>query len=122
MKSRAMGGVAVPCHPGRPNVGLCEHYTKKPPLENVIAVEVLNGGSRKGEDERSDELVEQYGYRAIGGSDSHLVSLIGLCATRFEAEIRTHRGSGARTQNRRLRAGRFPPASANRCRKRSRPR
>jgi predicted metal-dependent phosphoesterase TrpH len=84
-----MGGVAVPCHPGRPNVGLCEHYATKPPLENVVAVEVLNGGSRKGEDERSIELVNKYGYRAIGGSDSHLVSLIGLCATRFEAEVRT---------------------------------
>jgi len=84
-----MGGVAVPCHPGRPNVGLCEHYAKKPALENVVAVEVLNGGSRKGEDERSIELVNKYGYRAIGGSDSHLVSLIGLCATRFEAEVRT---------------------------------
>jgi len=84
-----MGGVAVPCHPGRPNVGLCEHYTKRPPLENVVAVEVLNGGSRKGEDERSEALVRQYGYRAIGGSDSHLVSLIGLCATRFAADVRS---------------------------------
>jgi predicted metal-dependent phosphoesterase TrpH len=84
-----MGGVAIPCHPGRPNVGLCEHYLKKLPLKNVIAVEVLNGGSRKGEDERSEALVQRYGYRAIGGSDSHLVSLIALCATRFEAEIRT---------------------------------
>lgn len=82
-----MGGVAVPCHPGRPNVGLCEHYASKPPLENVIAVEVLNGGSRKGEDERSEELVRRYSYGAIGGSDSHLVSLIGLCATRFDADI-----------------------------------
>jgi len=84
-----MGGVAVPCHPGRPTVGLCEHYGKKPPLENVVAVEVLNGGSRKGEDERSEELVQRFGYGAIGGSDSHLVSLIGLCATRFDADVRT---------------------------------
>jgi predicted metal-dependent phosphoesterase TrpH len=84
-----MGGVAIPCHPGRPNVGLCEHYEKKPALENVIAVEVLNGGSRKGEDERSEELVRRYGYGAIGGSDSHLVSLIGLCATRFDADVET---------------------------------
>ena len=76
-----MGGVAIPCHPGRPNVGLCEHYTKKPPLENVIAVEVLNGGSRKGEENGAKRWCAQYGYRAIGGSDSHLVSLIGLCAT-----------------------------------------
>jgi len=29
----------VPCHPGRPNIGLYEHYLKKPVLENVIAVE-----------------------------------------------------------------------------------
>lgn len=84
-----MGGVAVPCHPGRPTVGLCEHYAKKPPLENVVAVEVLNGGSRRGEDERSEELVQRFGYGAIGGSDSHLVSLIGLCATRFDADVRT---------------------------------
>ena len=84
-----MGGMAVPCHPGRPNVGLCEHYEKKPPLENVVAVELLNGGSRKGENERTEALVARYDYRTTGGSDSHLVSLIGLCATRFEADIRT---------------------------------
>ncbi|HEY2664525.1 MAG TPA: PHP-associated domain-containing protein, partial [Candidatus Binataceae bacterium] len=83
-----LGGIAVPCHPGRPNIGLCEHYEKKPPLENVVAVELLNGGSRKGENERTEDLVHKFGYHAIGGSDSHLVSLIGLCATRFEADIR----------------------------------
>ena len=83
-----MGGIAVPCHPGRPNIGLYEHYVKKPVLENVIAVELLNGGSRKGENERAAELIEKHGYRATGGSDSHLVSLIGLCATRFEADIK----------------------------------
>ncbi|MGO9450206.1 MAG: PHP-associated domain-containing protein [Candidatus Binataceae bacterium] len=84
-----LGGIAVPCHPGRPNIGLYEHYASKAALKNVVAVEVLNGGSRKGEDERSAELVERYGYRAVGGSDSHLVSLIGMCATRFAADIRS---------------------------------
>jgi predicted metal-dependent phosphoesterase TrpH len=83
-----MGGVVIPCHPGRPNVGLFEHYSKKAPLENVFAVEVYNGGSRKGEDERSQQLAERFGYGEIGGSDSHLVSLIGLCATRFEGDVR----------------------------------
>ncbi len=83
-----MGGVVVPCHPGRPTVGLCEHYASKPPLENVVAVELLNGGSRRGEDERAAALVAKYGYRATGGSDSHLVSLIGVCATRFDADIK----------------------------------
>jgi predicted metal-dependent phosphoesterase TrpH len=84
-----MGGIAVPCHPGRPNIGLCEHYESKPPLENVVAVEMLNGGSRKGEDDRSEELIKRFGYAATGGSDSHLVSLIGLCATRFSADVRS---------------------------------
>jgi predicted metal-dependent phosphoesterase TrpH len=99
-----MGGVVVPCHPGRPNVGLCEHYERRPPLSNVVAVELLNGGSRKGENERSAELVRKFGYRATGGSDSHMVSLIGLCATRFEAEVRT-----IEDLVRELKGGRYQP-------------
>lgn len=99
-----MGGIAVPCHPGRPTVGLYEHYNSRPPLNNVIAVEAINGGSRKGEDERSQELVRKYGYRAVGGSDSHLVSLIALCATRFEADIRAIDGLV-----RELREGKYEP-------------
>jgi hypothetical protein len=84
-----MGGIVVPCHPGRPNIGMYEHYQTKPPLENVVAVEALNGGSRKGEDERSAELIAKHHFAATGGSDSHLVSLIGLCATKFSAYIKT---------------------------------
>jgi predicted metal-dependent phosphoesterase TrpH len=84
-----MGGIAVPCHPGRPTIGLCEHYEHKPPLEGVVVIEALNGGSRRGENERVHALVQRYGYRAIGGSDSHLVSLIGVCATEFDQDIRT---------------------------------
>lgn len=99
-----MGGVVVPCHPGRPNVGLCEHYASKPPLDHVIAVELLNGGSRRGEDERTADLVEKFGYRATGGSDSHLVSGIGVCATRFDAEVRD-----VDALVRELKTGRFEP-------------
>jgi predicted metal-dependent phosphoesterase TrpH len=84
----AMGGAVIPCHPGRPNIGLCDHYQSRPPLRNVTAVEVLNGGSRRGEDERCASLASTHGYRAVGGSDSHMVSLIGLCATRFAAGVR----------------------------------
>lgn len=83
-----MGGLALPCHPGRPTIGLCEHYERKPPIEGVIAVEALNGGSRRGENERVQQLIAQHGYRAFGGSDSHLVSFIGVCATEFDGEIR----------------------------------
>jgi predicted metal-dependent phosphoesterase TrpH len=84
-----MGGVALPCHPGRPNVGLCAHYEAKPRLENVVAVEALNGGSKKGEDARVQALMATHGYAGFGGSDSHLVSFVGICATELERPVRT---------------------------------
>jgi predicted metal-dependent phosphoesterase TrpH len=84
-----MGGVALPCHPGRPNVGLCAHYETKPGLDGVVAVEALNGGSKKGEDARVQALMAEHGYAGFGGSDSHLVSFVGICATELDAEIRT---------------------------------
>ena len=87
-----LGGIAAPCHPGRPTIGLCEHYENKPPLEGVCAVEALNGGSRRGENERVGEVMEKHGYKGFGGSDAHLVSLIGICATEFDAEIRDIEG------------------------------
>jgi predicted metal-dependent phosphoesterase TrpH len=82
-----LGGIAVPCHPGRPTVGLWEHYQTKPPIEGVRVIELLNGGSRGGENERAQEIATTHGYRTIGGSDSHLVSFIGICATEFPREI-----------------------------------
>jgi len=84
-----LGGIALPCHPGRPTVGLCAHYETKPPLDGVVAVEALNGGSRKGEEARVAALIGRFGYRAFGGSDSHLVSFVGVCATEFDADVRT---------------------------------
>jgi len=81
------GGLALPCHPGRPTIGLCEHYESKPVLEGVVAVEALNGGSRRGENERVRALIERFGYHAFGGSDSHLVSFVGICATEFDREV-----------------------------------
>jgi predicted metal-dependent phosphoesterase TrpH len=99
-----MGGVAAPCHPGRPTIGLCEHYAAgKPPLEGVVAVEALNGGSRRGENERVQALIDTYGYGAFGGSDAHLVSLIGICATEFDDDVRSTEALVAALQGRRYR-------------------
>lgn len=81
------GAVATPCHPGRVNVGLFAHYERKGPVEGVTMVEVYNGGGRPGEDEFSIEMAEKYGYKGYGGSDSHIVSRIGFCATEFEDNI-----------------------------------
>jgi predicted metal-dependent phosphoesterase TrpH len=99
-----LGGIAAPCHPGRVNVGLCAHYESKPPLEGVVAVEALNGGSKAAENERVQELMTTYGYHGFGGSDSHLVSFIGLCATEFDDEIRDEEGLVRALQGGRYRA------------------
>ena len=83
------GAVAVPCHPGRPKVGMCAHWETRGPVDGVHTVETLNGGSRDGENEEAQRYAERFGWNSIGGSDSHVVSHIGRCATRFEADIRT---------------------------------
>jgi len=88
-ESKRCGAVAVPCHPGRTVVGLCAHYETLGPVEGVEIIETLNGGSRGNENDDAIKLAEQHGYRGIGGSDAHIVSHIGRCATRFERAIHT---------------------------------
>lgn len=88
-ESERCGAVAVPCHPGRPNVGLFAHYAARGTVSGVAIVETKNGGSRGGENELSEREAARHGYRAIGGSDAHIVSHIGRCATRFEEPVRT---------------------------------
>jgi hypothetical protein len=87
-ESERCGAVAVPCHPGRPNVGLCAHYGTRGPAEGVRIIEVASGGSRAGEEEAAAALAETHGYLGVGGSDAHIVSQIGRRATRFPREIR----------------------------------
>jgi predicted metal-dependent phosphoesterase TrpH len=82
------GGIAVPCHPGRPRVGMCAHFETKGPVEGIRVIETRNGGSRAREDEAALRLAETCGYRGIGGSDAHIVSHIGRCVTRFPAPVR----------------------------------
>ena len=82
-ESRKTGAFAAPCHPGRKRVGLFAHYEDRGVVDGIDTVEVLNGGSIPGEDELSLNMAEQLGYRGFGGSDSHVVSRIGFCATDF---------------------------------------
>ena len=81
------GGIAVPAHPGRFGIGLYEFIGNGDDFEAVRVVEHLNGGNRPGEQERAEELIERHGYLGIGGSDSHLVSVIGACMTEFGGDI-----------------------------------
>lgn len=87
-ESLRSGAIAVPCHPGRPNVGLCSRIDQLGPVGDITVIETRSGGARAGEDEASQALARERGYRGIGGSDAHLVSQIGTCATKFERAIR----------------------------------
>tara|TARA_Y100000588_G_scaffold275532_1_gene291791 strand:- start:320 stop:586 length:267 start_codon:yes stop_codon:yes gene_type:complete len=51
--------------------------------KGVRIVETLNGGSRNNEDEIAQSMAAQQSYLGIGGSDSHIVSHVGRCATKF---------------------------------------
>ena len=87
-EARARGAVALPAHPGRSGIGLCEYIDRGVEFPSVSIVETLNGGGRKGENERAQVLADQRGYKGTGGSDAHLVSGIATCLTAFPLEIR----------------------------------
>jgi PHP family Zn ribbon phosphoesterase len=77
------GGIAVPAHVGRVNIGFCEFQGAERPFERVRAVEHLNGGSSEDETARALSFVEGKGYTCIAGSDAHFVNRIGRYLTRF---------------------------------------
>ena len=86
-KCNEHGAVAAPCHPGRPRVGMSAHLEEHGVPAGVRIVEVYNGGSRGDEDKIAAAMADELGYVGIGGSDSHIVSHIGRCATRFTNPI-----------------------------------
>jgi len=83
------GAVAVPCHPGRKRVGMAAHLEEHGVPQGVRIVEVYNGGSRGSEDDIAQSLADEQSYCGTGGSDAHIVSHIGRCATRFPNPIHT---------------------------------
>jgi hypothetical protein len=86
-QARETGGIAVPCHPGRPVVGLCDYLSRGDTLLGVKVVEQLNGSSNEEENRRATELASEKGYYGIGGSDAHYVTYIGSCLTQFDSPI-----------------------------------
>ena len=81
------GAIAAPCHPGRPKVGMFAHTEEYGKPDGVRIVEVYNGGSRDDEDQIALDNADEAGYLGIAGSDAHIVSHIGRCATRFPDHI-----------------------------------
>ena len=83
------GAIPVPCHPGRKRVGMAAHLEALGVPAGVRIVETRNGGSREGEDAIAEAMARAHNYLGIGGSDAHIVSHIGRCATRFPAPVNT---------------------------------
>ena len=81
--------IAIPAHPGRPRVGMAAHLEEHGIPSGIRVVEVFNGGSREDEDAVAQQLADEQSYLGIGGSDAHIVSHIGRCATEFPAPVRT---------------------------------
>jgi predicted metal-dependent phosphoesterase TrpH len=82
------GAIAAPCHPGRPRVGMFAHTEELGIPADVQIVEIYNGGSRDDEDQIAIDQASIQGYLGIGGSDSHIVSHVGRCATRFGRPVK----------------------------------
>ena len=85
------GAVPVPCHPGRRRVGMSAHLQEFGTPEGVRIVEIYNGGSRGDEDAVAQAMAAELGYLGIGGSDAHIVSHVGRCATRFPTAVSDER-------------------------------
>ena len=87
--ARRHDAIALPAHPGRFGIGLTDYIAKGESFDDVEIVELLNGGSRQGENERAEELCQSHNLFGIGGSDAHLTSQIATCMTDFSADIKT---------------------------------
>ena len=98
----------MPCHPGRKRVGMAAHLEEFGVREGVRIVEVINGGSRDDEDAVSQRMADKLGYNGTGGSDAHIVSHIGRCATEFEQPIHNEQELVAALKNGAFKAIKLP--------------
>ena len=73
---------------GRKRVGMAAHLEEFGTPKGVTVVEVYNGGSAK-TNQIAQNMADELGYLGTGGSDAHIVSQIGKCATVFEEPIHT---------------------------------
>ena len=84
------GGVAVGAHAGRPRIGVVDHFEERQvDLGPVRLIEGLNGGSSDYENARGHDLAVAHEIAEVGASDSHFVSALGRCMTRFDRPIRS---------------------------------
>ncbi|MFW6113536.1 MAG: PHP domain-containing protein [Actinomycetota bacterium] len=88
---RSEGGIIISAHPTRGYWGHHRKYKGYPPrdvLEQVDAVEGLNGGCSRQANVQAAKLASELGLPETGGSDAHIASQVGKCVTVFQDEIR----------------------------------
>ena len=74
-ESKKHGAMAVPCHPGRPKVGMFAHTDELGIPEGVEIVEIHNGGSRDQEDQIA-MIMPPRSITAVSPEVTHTLSVI----------------------------------------------
>jgi predicted metal-dependent phosphoesterase TrpH len=96
------GGVLIPAHPFRGwdrfalwryldmlGLALDEGLSRKYWMQGLTAIEVLNGGLRREENDQAGRLANILGLPGVGGSDAHTTAQVGCSATWFPDSITT---------------------------------
>jgi len=83
------GGIAIPAHPfQRDMLGRCVG-NRVFDLENLTAMEVINGSASAEENEKAAEAATRLGISGTGGSDAHGLIVLGRAYTLFPASVNT---------------------------------
>ena len=83
------GGVAVPAHPFQKGIVGKALGSRLFSLENLVAVESLNGSLTPADNEKARAATEEMGLWGIGGSDAHGIHVLGRTCTLFPGPVRT---------------------------------
>jgi predicted metal-dependent phosphoesterase TrpH len=83
-RARELGGIAVAAHPFRFWTGVGEKVVRK---VDFTAIEGLNSRSHKAANARAREIAVLMNKPAIGGSDAHVLGMIGVGVTIFDSPI-----------------------------------
>lgn len=89
---RSEGGVIIGAHPTRGYWGHHRKYkgsTSEEVLARLDAVETHNAGCRPEQNEQAAEKAARLGLASVGGSDAHVVTVVGRCVTVFERDFST---------------------------------
>ncbi|MCX6113121.1 MAG: PHP domain-containing protein [Proteobacteria bacterium] len=84
----SFNGVAIWAHPFRKH-NIMHYNVDYKKFHGVKILETLNGHNDKIENDRAFDYAKEYGFKMIGGSDSHAPGQIGRCLTLFKDNIQT---------------------------------